>query len=182
MHPSAGNILQLLTDLPGSASIATVVRVIYAKELTDHSDNLYTFYDLAVWSTVECGMALLASSLATLKPLFRKMNAIFTTTRQSSRSWGTANNHSTATAHNTQLEEGIPTGHRKQSSFSTYSPRKTSLSKVSKVSISVPQAVRWNHRLDSDEIAMIPRSPASDVQSALSSKPSFNKVWDGDMV
>lgn len=205
-------MLQLLIDSPGSASIATVVRVVYGKELTENNDFLYNFYDLALWSTVECGMALLASSLATLKPLFRRMNMIFTTTRQSSsRGTGTRptaaphpthpeeelsavhrtksnTSFSTYSPRNTSVpnirpEERTLAGHRTHSSFSsTYGPRKMSLSKVDKVSISVPQAVRWNYRIESDEIAMIPRSPASDVQSAVSSKPSFNKMWDDDMV
>lgn len=159
----------------------TVVRVVYAKELTENNDNLYNFYDIAIWSTVECGMALLASCLATLKPLFRKMTTIFNTTRQSSV-WG-SDNRSTV-RHDRIPHKGKVTGHRTQSSFSTYTSRKISLPRVhvSKTSISVPQAVRWNYRIESDEIAMISRSPASDVQSAVSSEPSYKKTWDDNMV
>jgi hypothetical protein len=42
---------------------------------------MYNFTDLAIWSTVEIGLALIASSLATLKPLFRKLNMLDTTAR-----------------------------------------------------------------------------------------------------
>ncbi|KAF3765585.1 hypothetical protein M406DRAFT_240473, partial [Cryphonectria parasitica EP155] len=66
------------------ASIATIIRVFYAKELVQHDDYLYEFTPLATWSTIEVGTALTASSLATLKPLFRKFTAIFSTTRTSS--------------------------------------------------------------------------------------------------
>ncbi len=60
--------------LPRRASIATIVRIPYAKGILDNPDYLYTFTDLGIWSTVEIGVALTASSLATLKPLMRKMN------------------------------------------------------------------------------------------------------------
>lgn len=156
------------------------MRVAYAKELLEQDDYLYNFYDIAMWSTVECGMALLASSLATLKPLFRKMSIVFTTTRQSS-AWG-SDNRSAANRHNRQSDNGKIAGHRSQSSFSTYAPRKMSVPGVRKSSISVPQAVRWNHTIASDEIAMIPRSPASDVQSPASWKPSYKKMWEDDIV
>jgi hypothetical protein len=53
------------------------VRIPYAYGLLDNPEYLYTFQPLAVWSTVEIGVALTASSLATLSPLFRKIK-IFT--------------------------------------------------------------------------------------------------------
>ncbi len=56
-----------------SASIATIVRIPYADGILDNPDFLYTFTDLAIWSTLEIGIALTASSLATLTPLFRKV-------------------------------------------------------------------------------------------------------------
>jgi len=39
----------------------------------DNPEYLYTFAPLAMWSTVEIGVGLTASSLATLMPLFRKI-------------------------------------------------------------------------------------------------------------
>jgi hypothetical protein len=67
----------LLTSA-GSASIATIARIPYAKGILDNPDYLYTFTDLGIWTTVEIGVALTASNLATLKPLLRKMR-IFNT-------------------------------------------------------------------------------------------------------
>lgn len=54
------------------ASIATIVRIPFADGILDSPDFLYAFTDLAIWSTLEIGIALTASSLATLTPLFRK--------------------------------------------------------------------------------------------------------------
>ncbi|ETS79843.1 hypothetical protein PFICI_07372 [Pestalotiopsis fici W106-1] len=61
------------------ASMATVVRIPYAKQLLSDPDYLYNFTDLAIWSTVEIGLGLMASSLATLKPLFRKLKILVVT-------------------------------------------------------------------------------------------------------
>jgi hypothetical protein len=64
-----------------SASIATIVRLPYASGFLASGDYMYRFTDLGIWSTVEIGSALSASSLATLKPLFRKINAFSSTNR-----------------------------------------------------------------------------------------------------
>ncbi|KAI0383068.1 hypothetical protein F5Y04DRAFT_251753 [Hypomontagnella monticulosa] len=53
------------------ASSATLVRIGYIWQLTQSSDFLYDFTDLAIWSTVENGLGLVASSIATLRPLIR---------------------------------------------------------------------------------------------------------------
>jgi hypothetical protein len=63
------------------ASIASIVRIPYAYGILDNPDHLYTFQPIAAWSTVEIGVALTASSLATLTPLFRKIK-IFGSTGQ----------------------------------------------------------------------------------------------------
>ncbi|KAK3896374.1 hypothetical protein C8A05DRAFT_20632, partial [Staphylotrichum tortipilum] len=59
------------------ASIASIVRIPYAYLMLDKPEYLYVFEPLAAWSTVEIGLGLTASSLATLMPLFRKIK-IFT--------------------------------------------------------------------------------------------------------
>lgn len=56
-----------------SASIATIVRIPYADGILDNPNYLYTSTDICIWSTVEIGVALTATSLATLKPLLRKL-------------------------------------------------------------------------------------------------------------
>jgi hypothetical protein len=47
----------------------------YVWQLTDAKDILYEFTDIAIWSTVENGLGLTASSLATLRPLIRKLRS-----------------------------------------------------------------------------------------------------------
>ncbi|KAI1131565.1 hypothetical protein F5Y10DRAFT_261946 [Nemania abortiva] len=58
------------------ASTATIVRIFYVWQLTQDGDILYTFTDLAIWSTVENGLGLTASSIATLRPLFKSLGEI----------------------------------------------------------------------------------------------------------
>lgn len=61
------------------ASIASIVRIPYAYGILDNPDYLYTFQPIALWSTIEIGVALTASSLATLTPLFRKIKVFGST-------------------------------------------------------------------------------------------------------
>lgn len=168
------------TNRINRASVATVIRVTYAKELVDQDEYLYNFYDLAVWSTVECGMALIASSLATLKPLFRKMAIIFTATRQSTflRSADYASRKRDTRQYGERVE-----GHKSTTSFSTYHrPRKVSIQHGSKGSISIPQAARWHYRSCSDEIEMYPSSPASNEQPNASMSALYVKGYQDSMV
>lgn len=52
-------------------STATIVRMFYIHTLMDGPDFLYATTDVAIWSTVEPGIGIAASSLATLRPLVR---------------------------------------------------------------------------------------------------------------
>ncbi|KAK2606287.1 hypothetical protein QQS21_003335 [Conoideocrella luteorostrata] len=52
------------------ASAAVVVRFAYLPNLKD-PDFLWATIDVAIWSTVEMGLAVAAASLATLRPLFK---------------------------------------------------------------------------------------------------------------
>ncbi|PNH44913.1 hypothetical protein VD0004_g2861 [Verticillium dahliae] len=52
------------------ASSAVVVRFAYVKDFKN-PDFLYSTVDIAIWSTTESGLAIIAGSLATLRPLFR---------------------------------------------------------------------------------------------------------------
>ncbi|KAJ2906696.1 uncharacterized protein MKZ38_000432 [Zalerion maritima] len=67
--------LGLVLGLGSIASAATIVRFPYVHLLRDSHDPLYVFTDLAIWSTIENGLGLTASSLATLRPLFKKLFA-----------------------------------------------------------------------------------------------------------
>ncbi|KAM0284649.1 hypothetical protein ACHAQH_001802 [Verticillium albo-atrum] len=52
------------------ASSAVVVRFPFVKDFKN-PDFLYATVDIAIWSTTESGLAIIAGSLATLRPLFR---------------------------------------------------------------------------------------------------------------
>jgi hypothetical protein len=54
-----------------SASSATIIRFPYLYSLTDIGDFLYSTSDVAIWSTVETGLGITASAVATLRPLLR---------------------------------------------------------------------------------------------------------------
>jgi hypothetical protein len=75
-----------------SGSTATIVRIPYIKQLAQ-DDFLYSTTDVAIWSTVEPGIGLTASSLATLRPLFRtffsrsKLFGSSTQNRSGSQGW-----------------------------------------------------------------------------------------------
>ncbi|KAI1661720.1 hypothetical protein F4813DRAFT_171064 [Daldinia decipiens] len=53
------------------ASTATIVRIPYIWQLTQPGDFIHDFSDLSIWSTIENGLGLVASSIATLRPLVR---------------------------------------------------------------------------------------------------------------
>lgn len=136
-----------------SASIATLVRVPYAKELVSQADYLYKFVPLATWSTIEVGTALTASSLATLKPLFRKFGGIFTTTNDAS-SWTRSSRRQSATA-----KAGHPVK-RLQNYGGRYPSRKGSLASGGSESntpspISYPMPVKWHYVNCSDDLEML---------------------------
>ncbi|KAL7941093.1 hypothetical protein V8C42DRAFT_335763 [Trichoderma barbatum] len=54
------------------ASAAVVVRFAYVKDFKN-VDFLWATIDIAIWSTTEQGLAITAGSLATVRPLFRKI-------------------------------------------------------------------------------------------------------------
>jgi hypothetical protein len=52
-------------------STATIVRMFYIHKLMNGPDFLYATTNVAIWSTVEPGIGITASSIATLRPLVR---------------------------------------------------------------------------------------------------------------
>ncbi|ROW02899.1 hypothetical protein VSDG_01695 [Cytospora chrysosperma] len=66
------------------ASVATLIRLRFLADLTDTSDILYAGTDAMVWTLVEPGVAIVASSLVTIRPLLRRIRLRgFETTGQS---------------------------------------------------------------------------------------------------
>ncbi|KAL4987447.1 hypothetical protein BDW68DRAFT_197426 [Aspergillus falconensis] len=57
-------------SLGAIASVAVVIRLPYLENYAD-ADFLYSTYQIAIWSVVETGLAIIAGSLITLRPLFR---------------------------------------------------------------------------------------------------------------
>ena len=83
----------LLTNV--SASTATIIRIPYVSSLANQADFLYATTDVAIWSCCETGIGIAASSIATLRPLFRTFfsrSKLFggTTSRQGSSGWPSA--------------------------------------------------------------------------------------------
>ncbi|KAK7966697.1 integral membrane family protein [Apiospora aurea] len=61
----------LILSMGVFASIATLIRLKFLADLTDLSDILYGGTDSMVWTLVEPGVAIVASSLVTIRPLLR---------------------------------------------------------------------------------------------------------------
>ncbi|CAJ0554201.1 Ff.00g127130.m01.CDS01 [Fusarium sp. VM40] len=55
------------------ASVATLVRLRFLADLTDTDDILFAGTDAMAWTLIEPGVAIVASSLATIRPLLRAM-------------------------------------------------------------------------------------------------------------
>ncbi|KAL2837339.1 hypothetical protein BJY01DRAFT_258397 [Aspergillus pseudoustus] len=59
-----------ILSLGAIASVAVVIRLPYLKHYADR-EFLYSTYQIAIWSIMETGLAIIAGSLITLRPLFR---------------------------------------------------------------------------------------------------------------
>lgn len=145
-----------MSYMPSRASIATLVRVPYAKELVGQSDYLYDFVPLATWSTIEVGTALTASSLATLKPLFRKFGAIFTTTNGATY-WTRASRRQSAVAKIGHSVKRLPRYSGR------YASRKGSLASGASEGnmpspIAYPMPAKWPYANCNDDIEMVANS------------------------
>ncbi|KXJ86387.1 hypothetical protein Micbo1qcDRAFT_236923 [Microdochium bolleyi] len=55
------------------ASLGLVVRLPWLLKLRDVDDFLWSTIDIAIWSTVESGLAIVAGNLATTRPLYRHL-------------------------------------------------------------------------------------------------------------
>ncbi|KAF3064898.1 putative integral membrane family protein [Daldinia childiae] len=77
------------------ASIATLVRLKFLADLTDMADILHAGTDAMVWTLIEPGVAIVASSLVTIRPLLRlwKIKGFGGTTGQSRPTNPFSNSH-----------------------------------------------------------------------------------------
>ncbi|KAL3478853.1 hypothetical protein BJX99DRAFT_256060 [Aspergillus californicus] len=62
--------LVAILSMGAVASVAVVIRMPYLQYYAD-TDFLYSTWQIAVWSIIETGLAIMAGSLITLRPLFR---------------------------------------------------------------------------------------------------------------
>jgi hypothetical protein len=77
----------LLLCLANVGSIATLIRFKAIHQITQSEDFLIATVDLALWSSVEVGIAITAASIATYRPLFR---TFFSSGNSSNKSFGPA--------------------------------------------------------------------------------------------
>jgi hypothetical protein len=77
----------LLLSLANVGSVATLIRVKAIHQLSTSSDFLFATVDLVIWSSIELGIAIIAASIATYRPLFR---TFFRTGSSMNGSFGTA--------------------------------------------------------------------------------------------
>ncbi|KAL6855743.1 hypothetical protein J3F83DRAFT_764119 [Trichoderma novae-zelandiae] len=63
----------LILGLGIFASIATIIRIKYLSTLQDTDDLLFSATAVMIWTIIEPGVAIVASSLATIRPLLRAM-------------------------------------------------------------------------------------------------------------
>jgi hypothetical protein len=56
-----------------SGSICSIVRFLYVQNLTIADDFWYSAVNISIWSTIELGAGIVAGSLATMRPLLKKM-------------------------------------------------------------------------------------------------------------
>ncbi|KAI0157657.1 hypothetical protein GGR57DRAFT_51727 [Xylariaceae sp. FL1272] len=92
MTPQAKMTVIAILGLGVFASIATLIRLKFLSDLTDTADILFAGTDAMIWTLVEPGIAISAASLATIRPLLRRLRIKGFTS--SERSYGNTSNHS----------------------------------------------------------------------------------------
>ncbi|KAJ2894837.1 hypothetical protein MKZ38_007187 [Zalerion maritima] len=90
MERRAKLVLAPLLVMGCIASSAVVVRFPYIKDF-DNPDFLWATLDIAIWSTVEQGLAITAGSLATLRPLVKKLGLSLRFSREGSGEGASSN-------------------------------------------------------------------------------------------
>ncbi|KAH7318674.1 hypothetical protein B0I35DRAFT_479159 [Stachybotrys elegans] len=86
------------------ASVATLIRLAYLADLELTDDILFAGTDAMVWTLIEPGVALIAASLATIRPLLRAMRVPGFETRATSNSYGLSMGQSHKSRNKSQLQ------------------------------------------------------------------------------
>ncbi|CAN8103523.1 unnamed protein product [Discula destructiva] len=159
--------ISVVLGIGSIASIATLVRVFYAKTVLENPDYLYNFTDIAIWSAVEIGVALTASSLATLKPLFRQFFRMQGFSSRRPSGYGPSSSR-----RRNQSAGPIHGAIQVQHSFGSYSAKKLAVSGHAGRGGGHAGFTEWRQSSShSDEIAMAPtRSTSGEWRSAADAK------------
>lgn len=92
MNPRTKVSVAVILALGALGSTATLVRIPYIHQLTESTDFLFVNVDVSIWSTVEPGIGITASAMATLRPLFvnffSRSRLLGSSTREASSAWG----------------------------------------------------------------------------------------------
>jgi hypothetical protein len=75
MRPRAKVLVAVILAMGAIASTATIIRIPYLHTLSNKADFLYATTDVAIWTCCETGLAITATSAATLRPLFQSFIA-----------------------------------------------------------------------------------------------------------
>lgn len=93
MTKQAKMTVVLVLGLGVFASIATLIRIKFLADLTNLDDLLFATTDTMIWTIVEPGVAIVASSLITIRPLLRAWRVRgFQSTEHSKRTGGAISN------------------------------------------------------------------------------------------
>jgi hypothetical protein len=155
-------IIQLLTCYSGS--LATVIRIFYIHELKGAKEFLYHNADISIWSTVEPGMGITATSLACMKPLFRKCfsQSRYLASNTTAQAWNTPPRRPVCNNNNNGLEElhlheNLSKSIRVDTIIATHSARHSSDTEVgtglrpeSEIANMRPKVGSWNESLTGD--------------------------------
>ena len=71
MRPRAKMLVAIILSMGAIASTATIIRIPYLVSLSNKADFLYATTDVAIWTCCETGLAIVATSAATLRPMFQ---------------------------------------------------------------------------------------------------------------
>ncbi|KAJ4388578.1 hypothetical protein N0V93_006036 [Gnomoniopsis smithogilvyi] len=105
MTPQAKITVSVVLSLGIFASVATLIRVRFLADLTDVDDILYAGTNPMVWTLVEPGVAIVAASLVTIRPLLRQMRFSGFDSAERSRNRGFWGRYGRAAGGASKLEE-----------------------------------------------------------------------------
>ncbi|KAG6007363.1 hypothetical protein E4U21_006067 [Claviceps maximensis] len=102
----------MLVSMGCFASTAVIVRCVYLPKFVD-PDFLWATTDIAIWSTVEMGLAIATASLATLRPLFKHLRWKMNLTTRGTRMTDTSGTNKLHQSRSRSRSRAVTTGRGK---------------------------------------------------------------------